>query len=304
MPHTHHDANAGMPKRVYAEYAPRSSDYTGGLGSGRAYPKYSRSQSGSKVSSRRYAGARRYASNRFYQGRGVRSGTAQLRRYRGLPRAPGLGIETKFYDSLLSNAAVAVGAATAAWTGNELNPTTFLCLNCPTQGTGASNREGRFITMESLQLTGSLRWNSQADQTAADTIPVAKLWVVLDKQTNGGTATGLDSENVYTNPVATAVGSVTPLRNMLFSKRYKVLREIECKPPALIPAYDGTNMEQLGSDVCFDAFIPLKGIKTEFTANAGSVADISTNALFVVGCCSNTTVTINVSYNARLRFRG
>lgn len=264
------------------------------------YRDYQRSRYNKSVG---YPFAKKYRTGRLHRG----ASSSYTRPYviaRGLPAAGSIGVETKFLDNLLSNATVPTGAATAAWTGNELNPATALCLNAPQQGTGASNREGRFITMESIQLVGVMRWNSQADQTTADTIPVAKLWLVLDKQTNLGTATGLDSENVYTNPVATAVGSVSPLRNMLYSKRYKVLREIEVAPPALIPTYDGTNMEQAGSDVCFDCFVPLKGLKTEFVANNGTVADISTNGLFVVGCCSNTSMTISLTYNARLRFRG
>lgn len=245
-----------------------------------------------------------YARKRWYQGRGVRSGSAQMRRYRGLPSYRGSGIETKFFDTALTATALATPAATAAWTGLEQNPTTVLCFNAPQQGTGASNREGRYITCESLQVEGMISVAAQADQTAADPMPVIKMWLVLDTQTNGGTATGLDSENVMTNPAATSLNGLSPLRNMLFSKRYKILKSICVELPTLPLSYDGTNMEQEGAHAAFSAFIPLKGIKTEFTANAGTVGDISTNGLFLCAATSSAALAPTISYNARLRFRG
>lgn len=290
--------SAGMPKRSYTDY----SGYVAGRTVARRGAD-SRSVFNEARPVNRYAGPKRFRYNRFYQGRGVRTGSFMYRRFRGLPRATGLGIETKYFDTALQSN-LPVPAATTAWTGNEMNPATVLCLNAPTQGTGASNREGRYITMESLQINGLVQISAQADQTAADVAPVIKLWVVLDRQTNGGTATGLDSENVYTNPAGTLLGGVTPLRNMLYSKRYKVLKEIELDLGQMMLSWDGTNMEQEGWHKCFDCFISLKGIKTEYFGNAGTVADITNNGLFVVGVVSTATVTAGLTYNARLRFRG
>lgn len=236
---------------------------------------------------------------RLYKGYGVRPGSRLVSSL-----AARLGVEKKFYDSLLSASAIASPPASASWAGLEQNPATFLCLNCPTQGSGASNREGRLINMDSLQLTGSVRMAAQADQTAADIQPIIKIWIVLDKQTNGGTATGMDSENLMTNPTATALGGIAPLRNMLFSKRYKVLKEILIDTAQLTITYDGANVEQSGREVTFQCFIPLKGMKVEFNASAGTVGDIVTNGLFVCAATSNTTCAPALTYNARLRFRG
>lgn len=293
--------SAGMPKRDFSDY----SGYVPGRTVARRGQDFREVVNEARAVNRSYrAGPKRYASNRFYQGRGVRSGSYMYRRFRGLPRARGMGIETKYFDTSVSAVNVAGAAGTVAWTSNEYNPATVLCLNAPTQGTGASNREGRSITMASLQVTGTIRFAAQADQTAADTLPIVKIWVVMDKQTNGGTASGLDSENVYTNPAGTTLSGLSPLRNMLYSKRYKVLRELEVKCPTIVPTYDGTNLEQAGADVCFDAFIDLKGKKTEYFGNAGTVADITDNGLFVLAVCGGTTVQGAITYNARLRFRG
>lgn len=314
-----HIQSAGMGKRVYGgdgdDYSRgmrRSGAVRGGTKSGYSfvpggtqmgfdYPNPYRSSS--------YAGPKRYRSNRFYQGRGVRSGTAQLRRFRGLRRYPQAGIETKFFDASLANSALVAFPASATWAGLEQNPATLNCLNCPTQGTGASNREGRYITMESLQIQGVLNIPQQTDQTGTDIIPVLKIWIVMDKQTNGGSGTspGLDSENVYTNPSALAACGSEPLRNMLFSKRYKVLKEITIEPKTLPIANDSaamTSIEQEGLITSFACFINLKGKKVEFSANAGTVADIVDNGLFVLAGTTGTSTAPAISYNSRLRFRG
>jgi len=226
------------------------------------------------------------------------------RSLRGLRRYPQSGIETKFLDTTLTNVVVAQPPATAAWTGLEVNPVGSLCFNAPVQGTGASNREGRKITMESLQINGLITVVAQADQAAADTNGTIKVWLVLDKQTNGGTATGLDSENVYTNPGATAISGLGPLRNMLYTKRYKVLKEIEVILPQATLTYDGVNMEQAGIQKSWDCYINLKGLKVEYLSNNGTAGDIVDNGLFIMAACSNSSLVPNITYNARLRFRG
>lgn len=297
MSRTHRVSVAGMSKRKQSRYDNPEA--------GR-YRPMQRTVAGAEPLRSLYAGPKRFRSNRFYAGRGTRPGPSMYRRFRGLRSYPQSGIETKFFDTSLSAAAIQAPAASAVWSGLEQCPTTVLCFNAMSQGTGASNREGRLITMESLQINGVVRITSQADQTAADTVPVIKYWVVLDKQTNGGTATGLDSENVFTNPVATALGGVNPLRNMLYSRRYKILKAGVINPLTLPVSYDGTNMEQEGLDTQFDCFIKLKGLRTEFSADSApsNRSDIVTNGLFFIMCASTTSTAPTVTYNARLRFRG
>lgn len=295
----------GMPRRSRGDYA-------GGGDVGEALTQpvgYRRGDRGQRIADPRAyrfrappRGPRRYAFYRRYAGRGNRPAPNMLRRFRGLPPARGLGIETKFFDTALAAAVLSNPPATAAWTGLTANPSTVLCFNAPTQGSGASNREGRFITMESLQLNGIVALAPQVDQTAADTAPVIKLWLVLDKMSNGTALTV--SENVYTNPAATLIGGMAPLRNMLFSKRYKVLKEITIDCDQLNMTYDGTNIEQEGQHYNWECFVNLKGRKTEFSANAGTSADIVNNALFLCAASSSASLVVSLTYNARLRFRG
>lgn len=240
-----------------------------------------------------------------YAGRGSRPGAAMYRKFRGLRRYPQSGIETKFVDYALNANALIVPPAAAAWAGLDTQqPVGTLCFNAPTQGTGASNREGRKITMESLQINGIISCAAQVDQVGADTLPVIKIWIVLDKQTNGGVATGVDSENVYTNPSATALAGLAPLRNMLYTKRYKVLKEIEVDLQQFALTWDGTNMEQAGIHKPWSCYLPLKGLGVEYLGNAGTVADIVNNGLFILAAASSATGAPSITYNARLRFRG
>lgn len=293
--------SAGMSKRVYADFA--------GAGGG-SYPVMNMRRVGDvrggtkQAYAFRNAPPKRFRNQRWSAGRGTRPGSYMYRKFRGLPRARGLGIETKFLDTARAAAAVAAAPATAAWTGQDYSPATTGCFNSPLQGTGASNREGRFITMQSVQVAGTVRWANQADQAAADTVPYVRYWVVLDRQCNG---TAFATENVMTNTAATAIGGGMPLRNMLYSKRYKVLKTGTVQCPTLPITNDSsamTSIEQEGVDVPFECFVDLKGLKVEFFANAGTYADITNNALFFMMVASGTAVTNSVTYNSRLRFRG
>lgn len=250
----------------------------------------------------RYDGRRGPKFRAQYAGYGVRPGFRM--RNAAARLASVLGVERKYFDCGLAASALNAPSASATWGGLEHNPATLLCLNCPTQGTGATNRDGRLIKMDSLQVNGVVAFAPQADQVAADTQPVIKIWIVMDKQTNGGTGTGVDSENVYTNPIATAIGGLAPLRNMLYSKRYKVLKEITVDTRQLAITYDGTNMEQEGAQLPFSCYIDLKGKSCEYNGNAGTVGDIVTNGLFVLAATSSTQMTPLLTYNSRLRFRG
>jgi len=300
-----------MSKRAYGdEYEPRASRRIGGYRGG-THAAYSFVPGGTQMSfnyPNPYVRSARRPLRRFMNGRGWRYGPNTYRRNRGLRSYPGAGIETKYYDASISAVAIPAPPASSTWSGlDTVNPTTLLCLNSMSQGTGPSNREGRMITMQSLQISGIVNIPAQADQTAADTIPVIKIWIVLDKQTNGGDATtGITSENVYTNPTATIIGGLAPLRNMLFSKRYKVLKEILVEPKTLPMVNDLTNIEQEGVATSFDCFINLKGRKVEYKSDAApsTVADIVNNGLFVMAATSNAATAPTLTYNSRLRYRG
>jgi len=131
-----------------------------------------------------------------------------------------LGIELKFLD--VPHTASALTAPTD-WTGAEIQPTSVVtgCLSAPAQGDSPQNREGRKISIRSILLQGAISINAQAAQATADIAPTIFCALVLDTQTNGVT---INSEDVYSNPSASATTNCCPLRNMSFSQRFKVLK--------------------------------------------------------------------------------
>jgi len=282
-------------------FASKFSRGRGGFAAGGGGARFVSGGGGGSVKGRRYtnmassfssAGGSRRLRRKVYP--------AGARRRGFIPRAlVAQGVETKYLDMTGTKTLT----APTDWTGCEANPTTLLCLNTMIQGTSASQREGRKITCVSIEVEGIISQAAQVDQAAADVAPIVGVYLVLDTQTNGGTATGLDSENVFINPSGNAAVGCSPLRNMLYSKRYKIVGKWVKQLPQLPISYDGANMEQAGQATPFKLFKKL-GFVSEFLGNAGTVADISTNGLFVIAACSNTSTAPSLLYNARLRFRG
>lgn len=209
-----------------------------------------------------------------------------------------LGIEKKYYDT--SKALTAITSPTDA-TGGELDPATVNALSAPAQGDTDTNRDGRKIVVKSVQVTGLVNVPAQANQTAADTGNVVFIALVQDTQTNGAQ---LNSEDVFTNPAAAGSTAVTPLRNMLYSSRFKVLATttLDMTNPAL--GYDGTNMEQNGLVRTFSFFKKLEmpvSFNSTTTAGVDAVVD---NSLHLIAFTNSTALAPQLSYNARIRFVG
>lgn len=212
-----------------------------------------------------------------------------------------LGIEKKFYDTSLNNSAL---TAPANATGGEHDPSATICLNTVTQGDGESQRDGRQITMRSLQLKGQVRCAAQTLQSSADNASKIFIAVVLDTQTNGAQ---LNSEDVFKNTSANAIQAANPFRNLQFAKRFRVLATRSFTLTPLMLANDAAatgNLTQGGLLKSFDMFINLKGIKTLFTGTTETVANITDNSLHVVAFTNSVGLVPELSYNARLRFVG
>ncbi len=232
----------------------------------------------------------------FY--RGTRMSRVKRARKRNIRTAGYLGIETKFFDTAVNG--TALGAPTDA-TGGEIDPTTLLCLNCPSQGDGESQRDGRQIAMKSLHIKGNVIIPKQSDQATLDNGTEIYLAVVLDKQTNGAQ---LDSEAVFTNPSGSGNLAASPFRNLQYGKRFTVLKSWKTQVSNLMSTYDGTNIEQSGLFKPFSFNISLKNMKVNFTNTTSVIGNIADNSIHVIGYCSNTELAPIVFYNSRLRFVG
>jgi len=231
--------------------------------------------------------------DRFVRRTSRRRNRLQLR---NLVTAGFLGIEKKFYDTSLLNSALT--SPTDSTTGAQ-NPSATICLNTVTQGDSESQRDGKQIAMLNLTIKGKLSVDGLEDQIALQSPHTIFVAVVLDTQTNGAlTATN----NIFKNTAANAGTSVIPLRNLLFGKRFRILKQKRF-------TIDNHEMQHAANAISssyrhrfFDWFIPLKGMKVNYSNTTETIANIIDNSISVIAYCTTTLPTI--SYNARLRFVG
>jgi hypothetical protein len=212
-----------------------------------------------------------------------------------------IGLETKFLDMAKTATTIDddVNLATA-----EMDPTGTGCTGClsaPAQNATESGRIGRKITIKSLQIEGVLSVASQLNQTDADPSPIVFIALVLDKQTNGAQ---FNSENVYTSPGATELLSASPLRNMEYTNRFRVLKNKQVTFQQAPHVWDGTNIEVGGQTKPFRFFVEFpRGLPVQF--NSGTTANVSAvidNSLHLMATVNNLGYAVNLLYNARLRY--
>lgn len=209
--------------------------------------------------------------------------------------------ETKFFDTTFSGS---TSVATDA-SGAELDPSTVLCLNAMAQGDTQNTREGNRTVVTGCSIRGQA--TLAATQDSADPVgsPFVRLFLVQDKHTTGGNATGgeqLNSEDVFVNNLASANGAALVFRNRNRSSRYKVLASTIIQMPNRPSQTDGTNTGAQGAAwVPFDIY--WKGnMKVKHSANNGTIADIVDNSLHVIGYSSQSAV--QIVYAARVDFVG
>jgi len=243
--------------------------------------------------------AREIAARRQAANRASNIAAARNRRLRASNVRIGgfLGIENKFYDTSLTAALT----ASTNWAGAEHDPAGVLCISAPAQGDGESNRDGKKINITSAHVTGTIYCAAQANQTASDAAPVVFIALVLDMQTNGAQ---LNSEDVYTNPLGNSIANVNPLRNLQYSKRFKVLKTKTLQLPVPSITYDGTNIEQSGFVRSFRMDISKMALPVTFTATTAGVANVVDNSLHIIAVATNIDMAPAISYNARIRFVG
>lgn len=209
-----------------------------------------------------------------------------------------LGIELKYVDYALAGQVLV--APTDA-TGGEVDPATALALNAIAQGDGEQQRDGKQAAIKSCYVTGVVDLPALANQTAGKDLPTVFVALVLDKQTN---AAQLSSENVFTNPGASAILAASPLRNMQYTSRFEVLDSclLEFSPNMI--TWDGTNIESGGSRAPFK--LSWTGeLMTQYVGTGATVAAIQDNSLHLIAYVGPSVTSAPViSYNSRVRFVG
>ncbi len=227
------------------------------------------------------------------------SGRRMITRPQGVgPRTGGFtGIERKFYDTSLISGAL---TAPTDSTGGEHDESATICMNTIIQGDGESERDGRKATIQSAFVKGVIKCVKVANATV--TVDATKVYVamVLDTQTNGAQ---LASELVFKNDSANANLAASPMRNMQYTQRFRILDTFEAVLADPNISWDGTNMEQQGILLPFQLSSNLT-FSTQYSASTETVANITDNSLHIIAFCSNTGLVPTINYNARVRFVG
>jgi len=210
-----------------------------------------------------------------------------------------LGIETKFYDTTLSAATIA--AATDA-TGGEYDPSATSMISTPAQGDSEQQRDGKKILIKNVQIKGIVVRPQTEDAVAppgGDNVFIA---LVQDMQSNGAQ---MNSEDCFKNLAATAAGATVPLRNLLYSERFRILKSEMLNMDVPSVSAEGDNLHSsVGVTKCFEWFIPFTdGLPVNFNAGTtASIANVVDNSLHVIAYSNLGVCTL--TYNARIRFQG
>lgn len=231
--------------------------------------------------------------------RRVRYSSLRYRR-RNFRNAGFIAIEQKFLDLALGQTALTADAGMA---GAEQDPATALSLTVPSQGDSETQRDGKQIIAKYIEITGKVGFAGAEAVVNPLNAVQAFVAVVLDKQTNGAQ---LNSEDVFKNTTASANGATVPQRNLLYGKRFRLLKQVcfDLTPETL--GYNAANdFGWQGKERTFRWYIPLNNMKINFTSGTtGVVGNVLDNSVHVIACCNNTASAPYILYNSRFRFCG
>lgn len=209
-----------------------------------------------------------------------------------------LGLETNYTDYSIATTALTTNMSTGMYDpAGGIN-----CLNGVTQGDGPTNRTGNKITLKSIEIEGMITVAAQEVILDPPISPTIFIALVLDTQTNGAQCT---SDQIY--GAAAGILAASPIRNMSFTERFRVLKKLRMNLPAFTMSQNGANSFSLpGNQVPFKIFKKLRGLVTSYqTGNTtNQIAGIVDNSLHVVAWTSDTSTVDSIVYQARLRFWG
>jgi len=220
------------------------------------------------------------------------------------------GRELKYLDCAWNAVAIASSTDASGW----VLPPSSGCTNAisvPAQGDTELTRDGLRYSIKNAFLTGTVDVTGLSDQ--ADVVETSGYYfaLVLDTQANGAVAT---SELVYTTPSTLALANLPqPLRNLQYSKRFKVLAQKYIQAPGLYAAQDqgGVGAGSLAStSTITNRFRPVLkmgwsgNIDVQCKSTTANVTSVVDNAIHVIACTGDTTFTPTFVGHSRIRFVG
>lgn len=203
-------------------------------------------------------------------------------------------LEKKFVDNRVDEQAMAT-----TWANQTLNPAP-LTVSAVAQGDGESNRDGRVYYIHEIYIKGTLKAVHQEGASNPLSDIVARVALVLDKQTN---AAELTAPLVF---LPISIGDdIDSYRNLQYVQRFDVLKDKRLRlTRSNSSTQEGTNLfnsaaTTLPFTMSHKFKVPLKVTCVGTTAAVASIAD---NSIHVIGCTDEAGV--EISYQSRLRFTG
>lgn len=176
-------------------------------------------------------------------------------------------------------------------------------------GTGPTQRDGIKVLIKHLFIQGHIAFVPALDgdpgpppsSVADSAVPYCKIWLVLDKQTNGAQ---MSSDDFLNDDHANTFGSLT-FRNLENSSRFKVLAEKTIHPRTL-PGHSGATsgmvvpFKMKATNInCYQRYIGTDG-------KIASIADCSLHLIamkaFYDSGAADLTSDLTLTYVARTRF--
>ena len=181
---------------------------------------------------------------------------------------------------------------------------TIIPLNIVTQGAAFYNRIGSRIELSSIQFRGFINPNTNPPSG----VDIGRIILFYDRQTNGVLPTRnelLQNRDLAGN--ATNAGLVGI--NLDNRDRFLVIRDQHIFFPEsygavspVVASVNTTSKEGM-NELLVNVYVKLKGLTTQFKANAGNIGNISSGGLFLLFISQAVNNKRNCTWTTRLRFK-
>lgn len=247
----------------------------------------------------------------YYGTRTYRSGYNRTSGYYGrfltAAKATGMAPELKFKDF---NLVKTIEVATS-----PTNPVQADCLTAIIQEDNQSGRDGREATIKSIQITGIIGWDPQADEPTGSFTGMTnflQIFLILDRQCNGALPI---ANNIFDSNFSTASKMVLLLEN---SKRFKILKKwrFTFNPSSIAitndPVTGGVNHSRMTPIIKEFKYYKKCNYLIEYSngTTTGAVSTIRSNNIFLVysksgnGGGTDIEPALTIDAIARIRFTG
>lgn len=201
------------------------------------------------------------------------------------------GRELRFNDTSVDGVDISQTVTSA-----EADPTTLNCLNGIAQGSGVSQRGGIRSTLHSIRVNGQVSFIPSFPNQG-----IVKLYLVLDKQTNGTQMTG---PMYLSSSIASTWLSPLQHPNLENSHRFTLLSSKTITFKTQNHYWNGSAGVAPTVNVPFTLQKTWKaGLKTRYLSTGDTVASIADNSIHVLAICTdNSGASAKISYISRIRF--